>query len=175
MNWYVVYTKSKCEKKVVASFERKGVKTFCPMNYKKVKSFGRSKTIVDPIFKSYVFLKMTEQDVSLIKHVDDVINILYWKGKPAIIEEEEIEAIKEFAFTYGKIELQKINVNLGEPLSVIDEPFYSIEGKLLALKNKTIKLFLPSLGYMMIAKIEEDNNIFGREAISLVKNSFSRS
>jgi transcriptional antiterminator NusG len=174
-NWYIVYTKSKCEKKVITFFGRKGMETFCPMSYTKVKSFRRDKTVCQPIFKSYVFLRMTEEETHYVKQMDEVISILYWKGKPAVINKDEIEAIKEFTFVYNNVEIEKTTVNTIDLPSIVDGPQYSIEGTLLSLKTKTVKLYLPSLGYIMISKMEEDESIFGRETILLRNNSFSRS
>jgi hypothetical protein len=37
-----------------------------------------------------------------------------------------------------------------------------MEGNVFAVKNKTLKVSLPSLGFIMIAKME-DESVFGRE------------
>src|SRR5665647_3490952 len=96
-NWYIVYTKAKSEKKVAVSLSKRKIETFCPLNcIKKQFLFRHSKILQEPLFKSYLFVNITEKETSMLKQADGVISLLYWMGKPAIIREDEIEAIKEF-------------------------------------------------------------------------------
>src|SRR5665647_1358444 len=95
-NWYAVYTKPHYEKKVASLFTKRKIENFCPLNCIKIQSFRRGKTIKEPLFKSYVFVNLTLNEITQIKEIDGVISLLYWVGKPAIIKEDEIEAIREF-------------------------------------------------------------------------------
>ncbi len=110
----------------------------------------------------------------MLKQTDGVISLLYWMGKPALIREDEISAIKEFTKNHHNIELERTQVNTIDIARIVEGPLYSIEGKVFALKNKTVKVNLPSLGYRMVAKME-DESIFGRGATMLQDNSFSHS
>lgn len=165
-NWYIVYTKPKYEKKVAVLLTKKKIENFCPMNCTKIQSFRHCKIIQAPLFKSYVFVNITENETSLLKQLDGVLSLLYWMGKPAIINHEEIEAIKEFANDHQNIELQSMPVNTGDITRNVDGLSYSISGKVLALRNKIVKVNLPSLGYVMTAIMEEES-IFGKEGTIL--------
>lgn len=173
-NWYAVYTKPHCEKKVAISFTKKKIENFCPLNCIKIQSFRRNKILQEPLFKSYVFVNITEKETSLLKQVDGVISLLYWMGKPAIIREDEIEVIKEFINDHQNIELERTQVNTSDIARIVDGPSYSMEGKVFALKNKIVKVSLPSLGYIMVAKMEEES-IFGKETTIFKNNSFLQS
>ncbi len=173
-NWYVVYTKPECEKKVSLFFTKKKIENFCPINCIKIQSFRRNKIVQEPLFKSYVFVKMEKNEIYLLKQADGVISLLYWMDKPAVIREDEIAAIKEFTNDHRCIELERTQVNMKDIARVVDGPTYSIEGKVFAIKNKTVKVILPSLGYVMVTRME-DENIFARETTILQNNSFSRS
>jgi transcription antitermination factor NusG len=173
-NWYAVYTKPRCEKKVASLLTKRKIENFCPLNCRKIKSLRRSKILHEPLFKSYVFVNIALEESSLLKQTDGVISVLYWWGEPAIIKDDEIEAIKEFASDHQNIELERTLVNMHEVARILDEPSYSMEGNVFALKNKTLKVSLPSLGYIMIAKLE-DESIFGRKATILQNNSFAHS
>ena len=161
-NWYAVYTKPNCEKKVASLFTKRKVENFCPLNCSKIKSFRRIKILQAPLFKSYVFVNITPAEIALVKQTDGVINILHWMGEPAIIKQDEIEAIKEFTTDHQNIELERTQVDFNEVARVVDGPSYSMEGNVFAVKNKTLKVSLPSLGFIMIAKME-DESVFGRE------------
>jgi len=173
-NWYAVYTKPHCEKKVASSFTKRKIENICPLNSRKIKSFRRSKIQQEPLFKSYVFVYISVSEIDAVKQTDGVISMLYWMGEPAIIKVDEIEAIKEFTNDHQNIELERTQVNMLDVARVVDGPSYSIEGNVFAVKNKTLKVSLPSLGYIMIAKME-DESIFGREAPMLQNNSFAQS
>ena len=115
-----------------------------------------------PLFQSYVFVYATEQEATMLKQADGVINLLYWLGRPAVINDAEINAIREFTSDYQNIDLERLTVNTSMLERSIYRSSYEIEGNLVAIKNKTIKINLPSLGYAMIANLKEDS-VFGRE------------
>ena len=160
-NWYIVYTKPKSEKKVAALFTKKKIENFCPLNCKQIRSSWRNKTLQEPLFSSYVFAYITETETIKIKQTDGVISLVYWKGSPAIIKHDEIEAIKGFTIDYHNIKLERTIINPNDIVRIVDGPDYSIEGKVLTVKNKTVKVNLPSLGYTMIAEMETED-IMGR-------------
>ncbi|HEY5370733.1 MAG TPA: transcription termination/antitermination NusG family protein [Hanamia sp.] len=161
-NWYIIYTKHKCEKKVATTFSKKKIENFLPVTLKQGNSIWKSKLIYEPLFDSYIFAKITETQISKIKEVAGVVNLLYWKGNPATIRENEIEAIREFTNDFQEIHLEKTFINPNEEVNVIDSPKYVIDGNLLTIRNTTVKVNLPSIGFMMIAKIDS-KNLIGRE------------
>ena len=167
-NWYAVYTKPQCEKKVAALFSKKKIENFFPLSCVETQGFRKHKLVFEPLFKSYVFVYVTEAETELLKHTDGVVNLLYWLGKPAIIKDDEIAAIREFTNDHRNIKLEKTLVNINDVARNFNASSYAIEGKLVTVKNKTIKINLPSLGFTMIAKIEDDS-IFGRND-SLIQN-----
>ena len=173
-NWYAVYTKPHCEKKVASLLTKRKIENFCPLNCRKIKSLRRIKILQEPLFKSYVFVKITMAEIPLLKQTDGVISMLHWMGEPAILKQDEIEAIKEFTSDHQNIELERTEVDIHDVVRMIDGPLYSREGNVFAVKNKTLKVSLPSLGYLMVAKME-DESIFGRETSIIQNNSFAQS
>lgn len=161
-NWYAVYTKPQSEKKVAALFTKKKIEVFIPMVYVKTKTFRKHKFVFEPLFKSIVFVKATEEDTQLLKQTNGVINLLYWLGKPAIIDASEITVIKNFTESYKNIRLEPTLVNGDEEVNNFNGSSVSIEGKLYAVRNKSVKIKLPSLGYSLIAELE-DESIFVRD------------
>ncbi len=156
-NWYAVYTKPQCEKKIASLLTRWKIENFCPLNCVKSDVSWRGKMVCEPLFKSYVFVYISEDQISRLKRVEGVVNFLYWLGKPAVIKDQEIEIIKEFANDYQDIKIQRITVDLDDAIQIIDEPSYKMEGKFISIKSKTVKVKLPSIGYTLIAEIEKDS------------------
>ena len=156
-NWYAVYTKPQCEKKIAALFSKWKIQNFCPLNCVRSGVAWRSKMICEPLFKSYVFVYISEDQICRVNRLDGVVNFLYWLGKPAIIKNKEIEVIKEFANDYQNIKIERMKVDMDDAVQITDEPSYKIEGKFISVKSKTLKVTLPSLGYTLIAEIEKES------------------
>lgn len=151
-NWYAVYTKPDCEKKIAALFSKWKFENYYALNCVRTNVSWRSKLNWEPLFKSYVFVKISEDKIEKIQKLEGVVNFLYWLGKPAVIKTEEIEAIKELTEFYQDIKLERTIVNINSDLRIIDKPSYSIEGNFISVKSKTVTLNLPSLGYKLTAE-----------------------
>ena len=156
-NWYIVYTRPKCEKKVASTFTKRKIENFLPVNCHQLNSVRKRKITYQPLFDSYVFAYFFEEEISKIKRVDGVLNLVYWKGKPAIIHENEIEAIREFTSDHQDIKLEKTQIDLTGFARIIDGPQYSIDRNILTIKNKLIKINLPSIGFTMVAEVSSEN------------------
>ncbi|MEO5649660.1 MAG: UpxY family transcription antiterminator [Ginsengibacter sp.] len=161
-NWYIVYTKPKSEKKVAALLTKKKIGNFCPLNCKSILQFRKSKVVYEPLFTSYVFVHILDSEVHLLRQIENVVNLVSWKGRPAVIYDEEIEAIRDFTGNYRDIKLERTQINLNGESKIADDRSYSIDGKILMIKNKSMKVNLPSLGFTLIAELEGEG-IMGRE------------
>ena len=98
--WLAVYTRPRWEKKVNQLLKEKGVESYCPLNKVRRKWSDRVKIVEEPLFKSYVFVKVNEADRAAVRMTAGAINFVYWGGKPAIIKEKEIAAIRKFLDEY---------------------------------------------------------------------------
>jgi transcription antitermination factor NusG len=164
--WYAVYTKSRCEKKVAHLLSEKGIEHYCPLNKVQKQWSDRKKIIYEPLFKSYVFVKVAREDHLDVIKTKGILNFVYWLSKPAIIRTEEIDTIKRFLNDHTFIRLEKTEVNVNDIVRVIVGPFMEQEGQVVLVKNKTVKVFLPSLGYLMHVEVETTKVRLIRENIS---------
>ena len=126
--------------------------------------------MLEPLFDSYVFVKIpAEADMQVVRLTDSVVNFVYWLGKPAVIQAEEIEIMKRFMNEYASVKLEKIPLDINGKVKVIGIPLTEAKVSLASVKNNTIKVLLPSLGYMMLAEVEKSSV----EVISSAKQSFT--
>lgn len=161
-NWYAVYTKPQKEKIVSIALSRKGFENFCPL-INAIKARANKKTAIEPLFLSHVFVYLSESDISIVKSIPGVINILYWKSKPAVIKSGEIDTVRHFIAKYNNIRLIKSTVNEEESIRFKDDPLSSFNENTLSVKYQTVKVNLPSLGYVIIAErrvLEEEPVVF---------------
>ncbi len=153
--WYAIYTRPRWEKKVADLLTKRKVENFCPLN-KVVRQWAdRKKTVLEPLFNSYVFVHTTLNEHLIVKQTEGVMNLVFWLGQPAIIRDEEIEAIKSFLQKHHDIKLEKLKININDKVRIMDGPLMCQEGDVVEVMNKSVKLYLPSLGYTMTAEIEK--------------------
>jgi transcription antitermination factor NusG len=163
--WFAVYTKPRFEKKVTEILNRKKIENYCPIN-KVVRQWSdRKKLVSEPLFPYFVFIKITECELLSLKEIDGVVNFVYWLGKPATIRDSEIDAIKQFLDEYNNVHLEKTQVNVNEPEQV--------NGSVIALQNKSVRVELPSLGFTMVAERETtDADVMVRTIAPKIKLSY---
>jgi transcription antitermination factor NusG len=152
--WYAVYTKSRCEKKVAQQLAQKGIEHYCPLNRVQKQWSDRKKIILEPLFNSYVFVRITPEEQLAVRQTNGILNFVYWLSKPAVIRNDEIEIIKQFLNEHSFVKLEKVKVNINDLARIIGGPFMEQEGQVVSIKNKTVKILLPSLGYLMYVEIE---------------------
>lgn len=66
MNWYVIYTKPKWEKKVAEQLADAGIECYCPLITQVRQWSDRKKKVVVPLFNSYVFVRLEDCDRNLV-------------------------------------------------------------------------------------------------------------
>lgn len=132
----------------------KGVESYCPLNKVRRKWSDRVKIIEEPLFKSYVFVKVNEQDRTAVRMTNGAINFVYWDGKPAVIKEKEITAIKRFLDEYENVEARPVELKVNQRVRITNGTLMDHEGKVLDVRHKTAQIAIDSLGYILIAQID---------------------
>jgi len=155
--WYAVYTRPRWEKKVSENLSKHEIENYCPIN-KVIRQWSdRKKMVLEPLFTSYVFVHVTEKEHTQLKKTSGVINLVYWLGKPAVIGDHEIETIKRFLSEHNNVRLEKTPIRVNDMVRVLNGPLMEHEGQITMVKNRTVKIVLPSMGYLMVAEVESAN------------------
>lgn len=160
-NWYAVYTKPQCEKKVVAQLSKKRIESFAPVNVRYSGNGNRRKLVSEQLFPSFVFVYITDAELTSVRQTNDVINFVYWLGKPAVIKAAEIENIQYFTDKFNDIKLTRVPVNPGGIVRISNTPKHSDSGEVSTAVN-SIKITLPSLGYMLHVEAELESAEVGQ-------------
>jgi transcription antitermination factor NusG len=152
--WLAIYSRPRWEKKVTQLLIEKGLETYCPLNKVRRKWSDRMKLVEEPLFKSYVFVKVNDEDRTIVRMTPGVVNFVYWNGKPALIKEKEITAIKQFLNDYENVEVKPLNLELNQRVKITTGPLMDQEGAVIELNRKTVKVAIDSLGYLLVAYID---------------------
>lgn len=155
MNWYVVYTKSKCEKKVAERLNEKGVTAYCPLVTKISQWSDRKKIVSVPLFSSYIFVQVEEKNRNRIFEVPGVVRYLFWLGKPATVKDSEIETIKNWLSAPGIYEVSLHKWKKGDKIMLDSGPFIGQSAIIQEVKQNHYILILESLGCMLRVEKKE--------------------
>lgn len=152
--WLAVYTRPRWEKKVNQLLTEKGLESYCPLNKVRRKWSDRVKIVEEPLFKSYVFVKVNDDDRTAVRMTNGAINFVYWDGKPAVIKEKEIIAIKRFLNEYENVEAVSADLKINQRVRITNGTLMDQEGKVLDIRHKTARVAIDSLGYILVAYID---------------------
>jgi len=153
--WFAVYTRPRWEKKVHKLLEEKGIENYCPLNKVHRKWSDRIKIIDEPLFKSYVFVKVNEEEKTQVRMTEGVVNFIYWLGKPAIIKEKEIETIKKFLNDHHDVEVRPVEIEAGKKVLVKSGILMGKEGTVKKVLHKKVEVVIESIGFILTAYIDK--------------------
>jgi transcription termination/antitermination protein NusG len=155
--WYALYTHAKWEKKVASVFTKKNIENYCPLNRVLRQWSDRKKIVDEPLFTCYVFARVCEKERVSVLQTDGVLNYVSWQGKPAVIRDTEIEAIKNFLLEHSNVKLDRLDIDINAKVRITHGAFMEQEGIVMEVLGKTVRVALPSLGYILSAEISKSH------------------
>lgn len=151
-HWYAVYTRPQKERKVVLALTKKGIENFCPVINLADSRLNTRKDEFEPLLNSYVFVYMHESELYKLQSVPGVSSILYYKSKPAVISDKEIDIMKQLTATYSSIKVEKTAVDMNGSVRLIGEPVVAYGENSVSLRHQSIKIYFPTLGLTVTAE-----------------------
>lgn len=156
--WYALYTKPRWEKKVYRGLQERGFEAYCPLNRKKKKWSDRVKWVEEPLFTSYVFVKIETERQTDVRMVDGVVNFVYWLGKPAMIKDTEIGIIRKFLDDYEDVEaVATEDLKTDLRVRILKGALMDKKAKVLKVLNNKVQVIIESIGYSLVATIDRKN------------------
>ena len=145
MPWFVIYTKSRNEKKVAELLQKNGVEVFCPLVKLKKNWSDRKKIVETPLFKSYVFVNLSEKDRNVVFNVPGVIRYVFWLKKPAVVRDSEIESLKTILHeTIDSFSIE--NYQIGDTVKISEGVFKGLDGVIEKQSNNKLHVILENVG-----------------------------
>lgn len=152
--WFAVYTKPRWEKKVDATLLLKGIESWCPLQKVMRQWSDRKKVINDPVFKSYVFVCINEEERLRVLQTNGILSFVHFLGKPAVIRKEEIALIKSYLLEKDAgISIQSLQgFKENDKVIITQGVFMENTGTVLRSHSKKIYVKLESLGQVMVVE-----------------------
>ena len=143
--WFVVFTKSRAEKKVAEDLQKLGIEAYCPTRVRVKEWSDRKKKVVEPLIPSLVFVKIEEKKRDLVFQSVGVVRYLYWLGKPAVVRDVEIETMQKW-LKNGSLDPKVEHLKPGDRVAIDAGPFKGQKAILKEASNNSMQLFLVELG-----------------------------
>ena len=156
LRWYALYTRPRWEKKVADLLEIKQIENYCPLQKIERNWSDRKKIILEPLFKSYVMVRLAPKAHIPVLQTDGVLGFVTFQGKPAVIRDIEVETVKQFLKDYENIQVERIDVNINDEVTIINGPLMLQKGQVQEVGGIMVKVMLPSLGFALVA-IDKSN------------------
>lgn len=134
--WYVLYVKSRCEKKTEQQIAESGIRTYLPLIKRTKKWSDRNKVVYEPLIKSYLFVYIDNNaDMFRVVSFDGACFFLKFGNDYAMAKESEIEQIKLLLATEDVTELE-----IEERAPIIGQICKIMNGPLIGMKCEVINV-----------------------------------
>lgn len=145
MPWFVLYTKSRTEKVIAEKLRAMHVDVYCPMIKRQRVWSDRVKTVEEPLFRSYCFVRLKEHERPLVFSVPGFVRYLFSEGKPAIVRDCEIESIKTMLDEADHQLIETIPFTRGDKLTILSGAFQDTTGTIIRQNGKIVTVFVESM------------------------------
>jgi transcription antitermination factor NusG len=160
--WFVLYTRSRAEKKVLNELELEGIEAYLPLQRKLRQWSDRKKWVEMPLISGYLFVHINLKEYEKVLKTFGVVGYVRFEGKAAVVPDHQIEYIKKMLHEPGlNIEVSPQLPDKGDQIIVIAGPLIGLRGKLVSLKGKKrvaieiIQLNLSLLVEVQLSDIEK--------------------
>ncbi len=158
LHWFAVYTKPRWEKKVASLLDDNGIENYCPLNRVVKQWSDRKKVILEPLFKSYVFVRVKDSEKWDLKNINGILNFVYWLGKPAKIKDEDIFTIKKFLNEFSDVQIEEVSgLTVNSKVRIKQGLLMNYNGVLVEINGSRAKVRIETMGVQLSANFDKKN------------------
>lgn len=142
MNWKVIYTGSRQEKKLANRLREVGIECYLPL-YRKLSQWSDRKKWVDwPLFSGYLFVKPTDKQRDQVLNQQGALAYLRYNGQDAVVTDKEIQIIHNLLNSGYSLEnhTSPEDLKVGDKVMVVEGPLKGQEVYVIRQNNKEIFL-----------------------------------
>lgn len=158
-NWYVVYTKSRAEKKVYDDLIASNIECFLPLQKKLRQWKDRKKWVDIPLIPGYCFVHISRKAYDKVLTNPNVVCYITFEGKAAIVSQEQIDTLKHMLQqTDFEVDVTHENFEPGQKVEIIEEPLVGLQGELIDYRGKNrFILRLQQINTIFVVEIQAKN------------------
>jgi transcriptional antiterminator NusG len=155
LQWFVLYTTSRSEKKVAKRLNEMGVEVFLPIVEELRQWSDRKKKVQKALFNGYVFVKTNRAKLWESLQVPGAVKFVNFSGEHATVREEEIATIKRILDTGVAVETDGSDIEAGEQVEIMGGPLQNMKGECVNKGNKDYFIIrIPGINQNLLVNIE---------------------
>jgi transcriptional antiterminator RfaH len=151
--WRALNTRPRAEKKVADILEASGYEVFCPLITTIRQWSDRKKKVQVPMISRYVFVRVNSLNANSVFISPNVISFVRYNKRPAIIRDEEIEAMQK-AIQMGVVEVKVESWAPGSATVISSGPFAGKEAVIEQKDRHYLYVHLVETGLRIQFRIE---------------------
>ncbi|NQU54214.1 MAG: UpxY family transcription antiterminator [Bacteroidetes bacterium] len=149
--WYVVYIRSRAEKKVLLELTARNVECFLPLQKKLRQWKDRKKWVETPLMSGYCFVYISRAEYDIVLQTNNVVCYVTFEGKAAVIPENQIDSLKQMLKQNEfEVTVSQENFEPGKKVEIIEGSMIGLQGELVEARGKN----------KFILRLTQINNIF---------------
>ena len=127
LNWFLIYTKPRCEESVSGKFVENGFEVLNPKIVERRFIRRKLQDVVSSLFPCYIFLRFDcQRDYRLVRYTRGVKSVVGPENIPSAVSEDIIAQIRE-RMADGAIRIQPSSFIPGEDVSIQAGPFEGLD------------------------------------------------
>jgi len=156
--WYAVYTKSRTEKKVYQELTASGIETYLPL-IKTLKQWSdRKKWVEEPLFRSYLFVHITEPEYFKVLNSVGVVRYITFEGKAVTVPHRQILAIKQYINEETDHSVNYDHFDIGDHVEISRGSLMGLHGNLIEVKGRQrVKVEIDSVGQSIVLTVPKSH------------------
>lgn len=150
--WYALYVHSRAEKRVYAYLTDRGYEAYLPLVVKMKKWSDRMKQVEEPLFKSYLFVRVDIRKYFDVLNIPGVTKFVSFERKAVVVPQNQINAIKKYCndYTDGEEEVKETEFHEGQLVRITNGAMAGLIGRLAPIESKKrLVVFIESVGHYL--------------------------
>jgi transcriptional antiterminator RfaH len=134
--WYVLYVRSRHEKKANQLLLDDGFRTFLPLQKILKIRKTRKEWVEEPILKSYIFIKVKKYQLYSILQNPHVVTYVKFQGEPATVRENDLLFIKRMLLNETTFDIVNGDFAVGKEITIKTGYFAGLKGNISEIRGK---------------------------------------
>ena len=134
--WFALYTRSRNEKKVLLELQKAGINAYLPLVSRLRQWSDRKKMVEEPLFRSYIFVHITETEYFTALNVTGAVRFITFSGKAVPIPDNQIIAIRNYLDDFEEVPEEGVILETGQLVKIKSGPMEGLIGKMIRYRNR---------------------------------------
>ncbi|MDR1865922.1 MAG: UpxY family transcription antiterminator [Bacteroidales bacterium] len=158
LQWWVLYTKPRAEKKAFEALNKQGYHVYLPCVTVVKQWSDRKKKVREPLFRSYLFIYCKENHIFLAAQDNTIVGIVRFEGRPAVVRDREIETIRRIEAGHEDIAVVDSTLVTGQEVLIKSGTLKGVFGILTEFRGtRRVAIQIESLGCNLLVEVSAGN------------------